>query len=74
MGPRESERLKVEGEKKNKGNPWSKILEEQDESREGCGWKRRLEREKLKNASSSKIRAREVSIDYEVCSYGGVVD
>lgn len=23
-----------------KDDPWSKILEEQDESRQGCGWKK----------------------------------
>ena len=50
-------------EMKTKDDPWSKILEEQDESWDRHGWKSWSETEKKKKASSSKIRAKELRND-----------
>lgn len=69
MSPREWERLKMKGgaKKKKKDDPWSKNLEEQEELRNGHGWKIGLKQKK--NASSCKFRAREVRIDDEVFGF-----
>lgn len=83
MDPREWERLKIQVNMAGRGgggragawgggvacrnDPWSKILEEQEESGEERDGRVGLRHKK--NASSSKIIAKEVRIDDEMCGF-----